>query len=225
MRGAVRAIMTCLLGASLLTACMQNPCPLPATPSLGSVLLGQVLNRESQPVASAWVAPADATGAPISGMMRSRTDATGRFWAVQVPPGFAYVLLARLPDSNEPAYSGLALPAPKGEFLWELSPASTVVTGVLLEGRVGMPGVFDATVYRQALQAVNGWLRQRPQPVLNDISSLREWLNERQAEDPSLAGWMRQLAAETARAGSREQLETAVAEPRGGPLDAFKPIY
>lgn len=209
----------------MLLGCVQNPCPLPATPGVGAVMIGQVVDAQGAPIEAAWVVPADATGAPISGMMRARTDAAGRFWAAQVPSGFAYVLLARLPLPSESPFSGLAVPDLAGEVTWELSAASTVVTVRVLRGRVGMPGTFDRTVYLQAVDAVRDWLAQRPQPNLSDASSVEVWLDERQREDPALQGWMRQLIVETARTGSREQVEALIAAPRLGPLDAFLPIY
>lgn len=218
--------LVCLLGCTAwVCACVQNPCPLPGTPGVGQLMVGQVLDLQGAPVEAAWVVPADATGAPISGMMRARTDAAGRFWTAQVPPGFAYVLLARLPAPGDSIYSGLAVPALAPDVNWEVSAASTVVTMLILQGRAGMPGVFDRSAYQQAVDAVKDWLKQRPQPVLSDLSSLKAWMEARQQEDPALGGWMRQLSQETARAGSREQVEAAVAEPRVGPLDAFRPIY
>lgn len=221
-----RGLLGLLAGAAcLLVACTQNPCPLPVRPGLGAVVIGQVVGAQDAPVEAAWVVPADATGAPIPGMMRARTDAAGRFWAGQVPPGFAYVLQARLPDSGQPVYSGLAQPALEAEHSWELSPATTVVTVLALQGRVGMPGLFDRGVYTQTVDAVKVWLKQRPQPDIADQGSLRAWMDERQREDPALQARMRQLMTETARAGSREQVEAALALPHVGPLDALKPIY
>ncbi|MEB3329908.1 MAG: carboxypeptidase-like regulatory domain-containing protein [Candidatus Sericytochromatia bacterium] len=208
-----------------LTGCTPAPCPVASTPATGGVVQGQVRGADGQPVEGATVVAADASGVAIPGTMRARTDQQGTFWAAQLPQGFAYVLVARLPDGKGTVLSTLGRPAEASPPETDITPATTILTLATMRGRAGMPGVFTPEAWALAVQQVEQALAGNPAPDLADPAAVEAWLRQRGEEDATLRANVALLGQELSAGGSREQVETQAGNRQSDPLDALKPIY
>lgn len=209
-----------------LGACTQPPCPVPAEPAMGGVLQGQVRDAAGKPVTGALVLVADATGAAIPGTMRARSDDQGNWWTAQLPAGFTFVIVARVPGPNGPVMSTLGRPTEgSAARATDVTPATTILTVAALQGRAGMPGPFDADNHARAVALVEQALVSNPAPTAGDPAAASAWLAERRKGNAELSGCVDQLVQETGKGGSRDQVEAQVGARQSDPLDALKPVY
>jgi hypothetical protein len=189
------------------------------------VIQGQVRGADGQPVEGATVMAADAKGVAIPGTMRARTDGTGAFWTAQLPPGFAYVLVARLPDGKGPTLSTLGRPVTDAAPPTDISLATTILTLATMQGRTGMPGAFNPETWALAVQRVEQALATTPAPDTSDPAAVDAWLSQQREQDATLRANVALLGQELSAGASRDQVETQVGNRQTDPLDALKPIY
>ncbi|MEB3223363.1 MAG: carboxypeptidase-like regulatory domain-containing protein [Candidatus Sericytochromatia bacterium] len=208
-----------------LAGCNPAPCPVVTSPPTGGVIQGQVRGTDGRPVEGATVMAADATGAAIPGTMRARTDAQGSYWAAQLPPGFAYVLVARPPDGKGPLLSTLGRPTEQAAAPTDITRATTVLTLGTMRGRAGMPGAFSPEAWALAVQRVELALESEQAPDLADAAAVEAWLRRQGEGDTTLRASVAQLNQELSAGGAREQVEAQAGNRQSDPLDALKPIY
>ena len=214
---------------ALAAGCTPVVCPPPAEPDPGAYVRGRVATADEggQPVEAAEVTLTDAAGEPIAGLPRARTNAEGDFFAPRVPPGQAYVVVARYPgDDGEITLKTLARPGTDPEAFQDLSPATTILTTALTQGQTGLPGDFSAEVFARAVDLIEAKLQAGGTPDLDDPAAVVAWLEARAAEDAALAADVAALRPQVAAGRPRAAVEAeAAAAIDPDPLDALKPIY
>jgi len=199
----------------------------------GLTATGTMTSEEARaeiPVEAADVALADASGAPIPGLVHHRSDADGYFRVLKVPAGFAYMVVARAPaaDGRELTFKALTTPTTATDTPVELSLASTLVTQAILEGKTGLVGAFDTASYAAAVAKVQerlATLETPPDPsnAAAGIALVGQWS---QADSELATALERVRAGAGAPAATPQTLATEVAKTREAePLDALSPIY
>lgn len=224
------------LFVALLSAGCQTPaCPPAVAADPGAFVRGRVVGADATDpakaagVEAAEVALTDASGQPISGLPRARTDASGEFVAPALPPDHTYVMTARVPDATggETVLKTLVRPGSDPNVFWDLSPASTIVATRLTQGLPGLPGTLTAATYEKAIALVAALLSSGiAAPDLDDTPAVVAWLEARTAEDPALKETIDALVPQAAEGEPTEPVEAqAAASADVDPLDALRPIY
>lgn len=219
--------------AAAVAGCDPAPavCP-PGTDALdpGAYVRGRVATSDAAgaPIEAAEVELTDAAGEPIAGLPRARTDAQGDFLAPKLPPGHAYVAVARYPGEGgeETTLKTLVKPGTDATAFQDLSPASTILTTALTRGQAGMPGDFSAATFARAVDLIEASLGTTAPPDLDDQAAVVAWLEARAAEDATLKAAVDELRPQVAAGEPRTRVEAeAAAQLPADPLDALKPIY
>ncbi|MEB3196378.1 MAG: hypothetical protein VKP62_04165 [Candidatus Sericytochromatia bacterium] len=176
----------------------------------------RLLAVETVAVEGARVFLSDASGQPIPDVPAVKTDADGRFRLPRVPSGLTFLVAAEVPTATgkTAAFRSLVRVGEVGATT-QIDPASTLVTGHLVEGLPrGELGDLNPVQFQRATEATAARLNPESLPDFSDPAAVRGLMKQLSEEVAEL----RDQLSELRRALS--DLQATVTALQDGPASA-----
>jgi hypothetical protein len=193
--------------------------------------------RALMPAPRAEITFADAGGQAIPGMVHGATDANGNYGVFKLPPGYTFVIQAKLhaPDGTAITMESLGKSSTDTSVVSSIDLATTLVTLNTTEGLTGLPGDIDPAIFSAAVQAVRNQLASQDPPAtqgptaplgFDKATALSEIKTMMQA-DATLSSNLDKLKTQAAasKATSAQVTAEVAKTSERDPLDALTPVY